>query len=79
MTNYTIHFYGVQFSNGSNVKKVDENEIVEPISEQEFNDLMEGDMATFFDTFDTIRARIEEHFGLAIKWVVDWDVMSEHK
>lgn len=74
MTNYTIHFYGVQFSNNT-----DSDEVVEPISEQEFNDLMEGVMATFFDTFDTIRARIEERFGLAIKWVVNWDTMSEHK
>lgn len=45
MTNYTIRFYGVQFSNGHNVMNMDK--VVEPISEQEYNDLVEGDCDTF--------------------------------
>ena len=71
MTNYTIHFYGVQFSNGNNVKDMDE--VVEPISEQEYNDLVEGDCDTFYDAFGAIRARIEDRFGFPIQYIVDWD------
>ena len=79
MTNYTIHFYGVQFSNGSTVKTVDENEIVEPISAQEYRDLVEGNGDTFYGAFCMIRARVEERFGLAIEYVADWDAMAEHE
>lgn len=73
MTNYTIHFYGVYFSNNT-----DSDEVVEPISVQEFNDLVSGDCDTFYDAFSTIRKRVEERFGLKVEGVSDWDVI-EHK
>ena len=77
MTNYTIHFYGVQFSNGNNAHTVDE--VVEPISAQEYRDLVEGNGDTFYGAFCMIRARVEERFGLAIEYVADWDAMTEHE
>ena len=79
MTNSTIHCYGVQISNGSTVKTVDENEIVEPISAQEYSDLVEGNGDTFYDAFCAIRKRVEKRLGKSIEYVADWDAMTEHK
>lgn len=80
MTNYTIHFYGVEFSNGEVV-----DEIVEPISEQEYNALVEGvslkgdNLAGFYNAITATRKRVKERFGYPIKYVADWDVATEHK
>ena len=77
MTNYTIHFYGVQFSNGNNAHTVDE--VVEPISVQEYRDLVEGNGDTFYGAFYMICARVEKRLGKSIEYVADWDAMAEHK
>lgn len=74
MTNYTIRFYGVQFLNGRNVKNMDE--VVESISEQEYNDLVEGDCDTFFNAFGAIRKRVEKRLGFPIQYIVDWDAVT---
>lgn len=79
MTNYTIHFYGVQFSNCPTVKKVDENEIVEPISEQEYRDLVEGNGDTFYDAFCAICKRVEKRFGKKVEYVSNWEAAVEEK
>lgn len=77
MANYTIHFHGVQFSNGNNVVYMDE--VVAPISAQEYNDLVEGDCDTFYDAFSAIRARVENRFGFPIHYIVDWDAVAEQE
>ena len=80
MTNYTIHFYGVQFFNGEVV-----DDIVEPISEQEYNALVEGvsllkgdNIVGFYNAIKAARKRVKERFGSPIK-VGDWYVMAEQK
>lgn len=77
MANYTIHFYGVHFSNGKQfVNNWDLDEVIEPISAQEYNDLVTSDCDTFYDVFSTVRKRVEQRFEMKLEYVSDWEVQA---
>ena len=79
MSNFTIHFHGVHFSNGKQIIIKEVDEVVEPISVQEYNALVEGDCDTFYTAYLAIRKRVEERFDLEVEYVNDWDAVAEQE